>query len=201
MDEISEVRRMKVAYVRVSTDEQHEQRQVAALEKYGIEKWYIEKVSGKNAKREQLQTMLDFVREGDVIYIHDLSRLARSLKDLLDILQVLNDKSVTLVSNKENLDTSTATGRLMVNMIAAINQFELENLHERQREGIEEAKKRGVYKGRKKKTIPKDVWEANYQKYMSRELNKSQFAREIGVSRPTLDKLLKEHSGGVVAFE
>lgn len=201
MDEISEVRRMKVAYVRVSTDEQHEQRQVAALEKYGIERWYVEKVSGKNAKREQLQTMLDFVREGDVIYIHDLSRLARSLKDLLDILQVLNDKNVTLVSNKESLDTSTATGRLMVNMIAAINQFELENLHERQREGIEEAKKRGAYKGRKKKVIPQDIWEPNYQKYMNRELNKSQFARVIGVSRPTLDKLLKEHSEGTIGIE
>ena len=192
---------MKVAYVRVSTDEQHEQRQVAALEKYGIEKWYVEKVSGKNAKREQLQTMLDFVREGDAVYIHDLSRLARSLKDLLDILQVLNEKNVTLVSNKESLDTSTATGRLMVNMIAAINQFELENLHERQREGIEEAKKRGVYKGRKRKTIPKDVWEANYQKYMNRELNKSQFAREIGVCRPTLDKLLREYGKGAIVFE
>lgn len=185
---------MRVAYIRVSTAEQHEQRQISALEKYDIEKWYIEKVSGKNAKREQLQAMLDFVREGDTIYIHDLSRLARSLKDLLDILQVLNDKNVTLVSNKESLDTSTATGRLMVNMIAAINQFELENLHERQREGIEEAKKRGAYKGRKKIVIPQEVWEANYQKYMSRELNKSQFAREIGVSRPTLDKLLQEYA-------
>lgn len=192
---------MKVAYVRVSTDEQHEQRQMAALEKYGIERWYVEKVSGKNAKREQLQTMLDFVREDDVIYIHDLSRLARSLKDLLDILQVLDEKKVTLISNKESLDTSTATGRLMVNMIAAINQFELENLHERQREGIEEAKKRGAYKGRKKKTIPKDVWETNYRKYMSREMNKSQFAREIGVSRPTLDKLLKEHKEGAAGIE
>lgn len=192
---------MKVAYVRVSTDEQHEQRQMAALEKYGIERWYVEKVSGKNAKREQLQTMLDFVREDDVIYIHDLSRLARSLKDLLDILQVLDEKKVTLISNKESLDTSTATGRLMVSMIAAINQFELENLHERQREGIEEAKKRGAYKGRKKKTIPKDVWETNYRKYMSREMNKSQFAREIGVSRPTLDKLLKEHKEGAAGIE
>lgn len=185
---------MKVAYVRVSTIEQHEQRQIAALEGYGIEKWFIEKVSGKNAKREQLQAMLEFVRDGDTVYIHDLSRLARSLKDLLDITQKLTDKNVALVSNKESLDTSTATGRLMLNMIAAINQFELENLHERQREGIEEAKKRGAYKGRKKKVIPQDIWEANYQKYMSRELNKSQFAKALGVSRPTLDKLLNDYS-------
>ena len=191
---------MRVAYIRVSTVEQCEQRQIAALEKYSIDKWFTDKASGKNANREQLQAMLDYVREGDTIYIHDLSRLARSLKDLLNILQTLDDKGVTLYSNKESLDTSTATGRLMVNMIAAINQFELENLHERQREGIAEAKKRGVYKGRKKKRIAKDVWEQQYAAYMARDISKSGFAREIGVSRPTLDKLLAEYHNGTIEF-
>lgn len=191
---------MRVAYIRVSTVEQCEQRQITALEKYDIGKWFTDKASGKNAKREQLQAMLDYVREGDTIYIHDLSRLARSLKDLLDILQTLDDKGVTLYSNKENLDTSTPTGRLMVNMIACINQFELENLHERQREGIAEAKKRGVYKGRKKKKVSREIWEAQYADYMARKISKVQFAKALEISRPTLDKLLTEYHNGVIEF-
>ena len=78
--------------------------------------------------RPQLEAMLDYMREGDTIYIHDFSRLARSTKDLLAIVEQLQAKKVHLVSNKENLDTSTPTGKLMLTMIAAINEFERENL-------------------------------------------------------------------------
>ena len=127
---------MKVAYVRVSAVEQNEARQIEALEKHNIGKWYIEKVSGKDTNRPKLQELLDFVREGDSVHIHDFSRLARSTKDLLDIVEVLNAKKVSLVSNKEKLDTGTPTGKLMLTMIAAINEFERQNLLERQREGI-----------------------------------------------------------------
>ena len=122
-----------IAYVRVSTAEQNEARQIEALKKHGIDKWFTEKVSGKNMNRPQLEAMLDYVREGDTVYIHDFSRLARSTKDLLAIVEQLQDKNVHLVSNKENLDTSTPTGKLMLTMIAAINEFERENLLERQR--------------------------------------------------------------------
>ena len=122
---------MKVAYVRVSTAEQNEARQVEALEKYGIEKWFIEKKSGKNTDRPKLQEMLAFVREGDTVHIHDLSRLARSTADLLVIVENFNSQGVHLVSNKENIDSSTPTGKLMLTMIGAINQFERENLLER----------------------------------------------------------------------
>ena len=111
---------MKVAYVRVSTVEQNETRQVEALQKHDIEKWYIEKVSGKDTNRPKLQEMLEFVREGDTVYIHDFSRLARSTKDLLDIVEQLKEKGVSLVSNKENIDSSTPTGKLMLTMIGAI---------------------------------------------------------------------------------
>ena len=96
---------MIVAYVRVSTVEQNEARQVEALQKHGIEKWYTEKVSGKDTKREQLQLMLDFVREGDVIYTMDFSRLSRSVSDLLNIIETLDNKGVRLVSLKENLES------------------------------------------------------------------------------------------------
>lgn len=144
---------MKVAYVRVSTIEQHEQRQIEALKQHGIEKWFMEKVSGKDTNRPQLKAMLDFVREGDTVYIHDFSRLARSTKDLLELVELLNQKKVTLVSNKENLDSGTATGKLMITMIAAINEFERENLLERQREGIAIAKEQGKFKGGQVKKI------------------------------------------------
>ena len=140
---------MNIAYVRVSCLNQSEARQVEALEPYKIEKWYREKVSAKDTNRQQLQAMIDFAREGDIIYIHDFSRLARSTADLLKIVERLKEKKIELVSNKEKFDTSTPTGKLMLTMIAAINEFERENLLERQREGIAIAKKLGKYKGRK----------------------------------------------------
>ena len=183
---------MRVAYVRVSTVEQNEARQLEALQKYDIEKWFTEKVSGKDANRPQLQAMLEFVREGDTVYIHDFSRLARSTKDLLGIVEQLKDKGVTLVSNKENLDTNTPTGKLMLTMIAAINEFERENMLERQREGIAEAAKAGKYKGRKEVNVDEDTFIDLMSKYKRRQLTKAQVAEQLGVSRPTLDKLIKQ---------
>lgn len=140
---------MKIAYVCVSSLEQNEARQIEALEKFGIDKWFKEKVSGKNTDRPQLQEMLAFAREGDTVYIHDFSRLARSTKDLLTLVETFQSRRITLISNKESIDTSTPTGKLMLTMIAAINEFERTNLLERQREGIAIAKRNGVYTGRK----------------------------------------------------
>lgn len=182
---------MKIAYVRVSTIEQNEARQIEALEKYGIEKWFTEKVSAKDTNRPKLKEMLDFAREDDTIYIHDFSRLARSTKDLLNIVELFQAKGIHLVSNKENIDTSTPTGKLMLTMIAAINEFERTNLLERQREGIAIAKRNGKYKGRRPFTS--DKFDSLYSKYMKRELNKTEFAKELGISRPTLNKLIKEY--------
>lgn len=183
---------MKVAYVRVSTVEQNEARQVEALEKHGIERWYTEKVSGKDTNRPKLQEMLDYVREGDTVYVHDFSRLARSTKDLLNIVDTLDKKGVRLVSNKENLDTSTPTGKLLLTVIGAINDFERENMLERQREGIAIAKKEGKYKGGQVKRISDAEFDAAYARYQSCEINKTQLAKALNISRPTLDKLLKD---------
>ena len=183
---------MNIAYCRVSTVEQNEARQVEALEKHNIDKWFTEKVSAKDTNRPKLQEMLEFAREGDTIYIHDFSRLARSTKDLLEIVEQLKGKGIHLVSNKENIDTSTPTGELMVTMIGAINQFERANLLERQKEGIAIAKAKGKYKGRKAVEIDANFKEL-YNKYLNRELNKTQLAKELDISRPTLDKLIKEY--------
>ena len=135
---------MNIAYVRVSTAEQNEQRQVNALQVYHIERWFMEKVSGKDTNRPQLQAMLDFAREGDTIYVHDFSRLARSTSDLLRIVELLQHKKIHLVSNKESIDSSTPTGKLMLTMIGAINEFERQNILERQKEGIAIAKEKGA---------------------------------------------------------
>lgn len=183
---------MRVAYVRVSTEEQNEARQIEAIKKHSIEKWFTEKVSGKSMDRPQLRAMLDYVREGDTVYIHDFSRLARSTKDLLEIVEHLQNKGVHLVSNKENLDTGTPTGKLMLTMIAAINEFERQNLLDRQREGITIAKRNGVYKGRKKVAVP-DNFSVLYDRYTRREMNKGQLAKTLNVTRPTLERMIQEY--------
>ena len=177
----------KIAYVRVSTQEQNEARQREALAARGIDKWFIEKTSAKDTDRPEFQRMMDWVREGDTIYIHDLSRIARSTLDLLHLLNVLAEKDVALVSDKENIDTGTATGKLIITVIAAINEFERANLLERQREGIAIAKREGRYKGRQTVTVP-DL-PRHYDRYKRREISKAALARELGISRPTLDRL------------
>ena len=188
---------MNIGYVRVSTVDQNEARQVEGLKRFNIEKWFTEKVSGKNMDRPQLKAMLDFAREGDTIYVHDFSRLARSTKDLLDIVEALTAKGIHLVSNKEAIDTSTPQGKLMLTMIAAIYEFERTNMLERQREGIAIAKQNHVYKGRKEIKIDPKVWEELYGRYQRRELTKVELSKALGISRPTLDKLIKEHASNM----
>ena len=182
---------MKVAYIRVSTVEQNTSRQEQALKDYGIEKFFIEKVSGKNMNRPKLQEMLEFVREGDICYCVDFSRMARSCQNLLSICEILQNKGVHLVSLKENFDTSTPQGRLMLTIIAAINAFERENILERQREGIAIAKAEGKYKGRK--PIEVEDFAPHYKDYMSRRATKGQLAKKLHISRPTLNKLFDEY--------
>ena len=180
---------MKVAYVRTSTIEQNEARQTEVLEKFNIEKWYMEKVSGKDTKREKLQLMLDFVREGDEIYVMDFSRLSRSVQDLLSIVDLLNEKKVKLVSLKENLDTSTPTGKLMLTVIGAIAEFERMNILERQREGIAIAKREGRYKGRKQKQL--DNWDEVVAAWNKKEITAVQACKILGISRGTFYNRIK----------
>lgn len=182
---------MKIGYVRVSTEEQNEARQVEALEKLGVEKIYIEKKSGKNLDRPVLQEMLDFIREGDTVYVHDLSRISRSLTDLLNLVELLHKKRVHLVSEKESVNTETPTGRLFLSIVGAINEFERTNLLERQREGIEIAKREGKYKGRKPRQL--DNVAELYAMWQSGEKSKVQIARDYRISRPSLDRLFKEY--------
>ena len=175
-----------IAYIRVSTA-----RQKVALQKYNIDRWFIEKASGKDLNRPKLQEMLEYIREDDIVYVEEFSRLGRSTADLLATVQKIEAAGAQFVSLKEQFDTTTPAGRLQMTMMAAIAEFERDMILERQREGIAIAKAAGKYKGRKEITVP-NIGEY-YEKYMSRQGSKVSIAAELGISRTTLDKLFKKY--------
>jgi len=181
----------KVGYVRVSTVEQNEARQLEAFKGLDLYKIYIEKISAKDTNRQLLKELLGYVREGDTVYVKDFSRIARSTKDLLDITDGLNRRGVKLISLKESLDTSTPTGKLMLTMIAAINTFERENILERQREGIAIAKQEGKFKGRKEIDRP-DHWNEVYSLYNSRKITGKEAMTRLNLKRNTFYKMVSE---------
>ena len=181
---------MNIAYIRVSSLDQNEARQIETLKKYSIEKTFAEKISAKDTNRPKLQEMLEFAREGDTIYISEFSRLARNVADLLKLVEQLQSKNIHLVSAKENIDTSTPTGKLMLTMLGAIAEFERANIKERQAEGIAIAKTKGVYKGRQRITRPSN-WDKVINAYKSRELTAKEAMLELGLKRNTFYRLLK----------
>lgn len=185
---------MKVAYIRVSTIEQNTARQEEAMKGLNIEKTFIEKKSAKDTERPELLSMLDFIREGDVVYIESFSRLARSTEDLLKIVNEIQGKGASIVSLKENFDLTTPTGKLMLTMMGAISTFEREVMLERQREGIAIAKAEGKYKGGKKKIEITPAFVEAYKKYMNREITVTEAIKDLGIkSRTTWYKLVKEY--------
>lgn len=179
---------MRVGYIRVSTVEQHEDRQVKDLtENAKVSKVFIDKLSGKDTNRPQLNAMIDYVREGDTVVVSEYSRLARSTRDLIDIIETLQNKGVTVISMKEKLDTSTPQGEFMLTVFAGIATLERKLMLQRQREGIAIAKANGKYKGRQSKQKPDD-WESLKAMYMSRQITVSEIAKRCDVSRPIVYK-------------
>ena len=175
----------RIGYVRVSTVDQNTARQEVIMEQLGVEKLFMEKASGKNLERSQLTAMLDYVREGDTLVVESLNRLSRSLRDFLNILDMLEQKGVTLHSQKEFVDTSTPSGRLMVNIFASVNQFDREAMLERQAEGIAAAKVAGKYNGRKPIDIDMDDFRYLCKKVKSGNMTVNQVCRRLGISRTT----------------
>lgn len=183
---------MNVAYIRVSTTDQNEGRQLEAMEGHNIEKIFMEKASAKDANRPMLNELKNFVREGDSVYIQDFSRLARSTQDLLSLIDYFSERNIPLISLKENFDTSTPTGKLMVTVMGAINEFERSSLLERQREGIALAKAKGAYKGRKKIKYP-DNWVEIYELYKTRKITGTKAMELLGLKRNTFYSLKSEY--------
>lgn len=183
---------MNIGYIRVSTIEQNPDRQYSDLKKYKIDKFFEEHASGKNTERPVLNEMLNFIREGDTLFIESFSRLARNTADLLNIIETLKNKNVKIISQKENLDTESPTGKMMITMIGAIATFERELILERQKEGIAIAKAAGKYKGRKK-ILPPANFETLYSLYLNRQIpTKKEFAKKCNVSLPVLERFIKE---------
>lgn len=180
-----------VGYARVSTVEQNEERQLKSLKASGAEKVFLDKQSGKNTDRPKLKEMLDWVREGDTVIVSEYSRLARSTKDLLDIIQRLQDKQVKVISQKEHLDTSTPQGKLMLTVFAGVAEFEREIMLQRQAEGIAVAKAHGKYQGRAKKDKPEN-WNELYEKYRVREMSGKDLVARCNASRAVVYKWIKD---------
>lgn len=186
---------MNIAYVRVSTKEQNTGRQLEALKAHNIEKIYEEKISGKDMNRPQLQTMLEYAREGDTIYVESFSRLARTMLDLLTIIDGLNKKNVGFISLKENIDTTTPAGRLQLNVFGAMYQFERECSKERQQEGIDLALNEGRAYGRPKTIVLNDEFITVYGQWKAGELTATKAINNLNMSRAGFYKLVKEYEG------
>jgi len=140
---------MEIGYIRISSADQNTARQEVLMQELGVEQVYIDRMSGKNTERPELQRMLNYVREGDTVIVESISRFARNTRDLLELIDYLNRKNVEFVSKKEAIDTSTPNGKFMLTIFGAVAELEREYILQRQREGVEIAKANGIYKGRK----------------------------------------------------
>ena len=183
---------MKIAYVRVSTQEQNLDRQIEAVKAAGVaeENIFQEKASGKDTERPELQRMFEYIRPGDTIVVESISRLARSAKDLLNMLDMFRDRGIEFVSLKECLDTSTPAGRMIFTVFAAVSELERAQIRQRQREGIKVAKALGKYKGRPKKQY--DVFEKWYQKVKNKDISVTRACKALGISRATWYSYVRE---------
>lgn len=181
-----------IQYLRVSTLEQTTKNQELEIKKlYTIDKTFIDEgKTGTNTDRQGFNDCMTYLRENDTLIVYSLSRLARSTKDLLSIIEELEKKKVKLISLKENIDTCSATGKLLLGIIAVVNQFEVENMKERQLAGIERAKQEGKFK---KKEIEKPSnWQEVIIFYKNKHINSKEAMEQLGLKKTTFFKLLKE---------
>lgn len=158
------------------------------MQELGAEKVFVDKASGKNVNRPQLNEMLAFARQDDTIVVESISRFARNTKDLLELMEKLTAKGVGFISKKEAIDTGTPTGKFMLTVFAAVAELEREYILQRQREGIAVAKQAGKYKGRK--PIDRAGLQPVLEEYHKGLLTAAQAMRKMGVSRSTFYRLL-----------
>jgi len=180
----------RIGYIRVSTETQSIDRQLVDIE---LDKKFIDRVSGKNTNREQYAMMMDYAREGDIIFVHSMDRLARSLYDLKKTVTLLNKKGIQIHFVKENLIFNGNDGpmsNLLLSMMGAFAEFERDIILERQREGIRLAKLKGAYKGRKKILNEQQVKELH--ELMEKKWRKADIARHFNMHRTSVYGYLKE---------
>ena len=186
---------MKIGYARVSTQDQNLDRQLDNLRSAGCERIFNEKMTGTKSDRPELKTMLLTLRSGDILVIDSFSRLSRSTKDLLDLVEKLTAMGVHLVSLKENLDTTTATGKLMLTMLSALSQFERDLIAERTIDGLKAARARGRCGGRPRLGSDKDRKQA-LAMYHANAMSNKEIAEKFGVSQRTFSRWIKAEKQG-----
>lgn len=180
---------MKVGYIRVSTQEQNTIRQEVLMQELGAEQIFIDRMSGKNMDRPELKRLMTFVRTGDCVIVESISRFARNTRDLLELIEQLQQKEVQFVSKKEAIDTTTPTGKFMLTVFGAVAELEREYILQRQREGIAIAKANGVYKGRK--PIQPPELEKVMVKWRRGEITAAGAMRQMGMSKSTFYRRVK----------
>ena len=183
---------MKVGYIRTSTAEQNTARQEALMQELGVGKVYVDQLSGKNTERPQLQAMLNYVREGDTVIVESISRFARNTKDLLELVEQLNNKHVNFVSKKETIDTDTPSGKFMLTVFGAMAQLERDYILDRQREGIAVAKAAGVYKGRQPIDGDTKVFESIYRAWKAGDITAKKAMQKLDLKPNTFYRRVKE---------
>ena len=177
---------MKYGYARVSTTDQDLTIQIEALTNAGCETIRQEKVSGTSVQgRDELNTLLEFLREGDKLVVTRIDRLARSIRDLQNIVFDLDKKGVVLSATEQPIDTRTSAGKCFLDMLGVFGEFETNLRKERQMEGISKAKEKGVYKGRKPSVDVEKVKELN-----DSGLGASAIAKEMGIGRASVYRAL-----------
>ena len=179
---------MLVGYARISTITQNEDRQIEALTNAGCEKIYLDKLSGKDTNRPQLKEMFTFIREGDTVLVTEFSRFSRSTKDLLDLVEKLQAKKVDFRSLKENVDTTTSSGKLVLTIFAALSEFERSIIRERAAEGIAIAKAKGKKLGRREIQVDDDKLISLYNQWKDGEILQKKIMKDFKMSRTTLHK-------------
>ncbi|MGA5435465.1 recombinase family protein [Streptomyces cellulosae] len=190
---------MRIGYGRVSTTDQHPEAQYDALQQAGCDEIFIDKLSGKLASRPELDKALAVARKDDKFVVVKLDRLGRSLRNLMDLSELLQQKGVSLVVLDQGIDTSTAAGRLFFNIIGAIAEFEHSLMVERTKQGLEAARARGRTGGQKPKLKARQIKLAQemYEETGAdgkRRYTVQQIADELGVSRPTIYRHLEKKS-------
>lgn len=193
---------MKVGYMRVSSNDQLLVRQEVLMEKLGVEKLYYEKISGKNTDRPELKAMMEFVREGDAVIVESISRFARNTRDLLELIERLQEKGVEFISIKEAIDTTTPTGKFMLTVFAAVAELEREYTLQRAKEGIAQmpidpktgkkvSLRNGRPTGRPEREFPKD-WEQIYQDYKEKRYSAEKLSKMNDIPRSSFYVLVKK---------
>lgn len=182
----------KIGYVRVSTVEQNSKRQEVLMEELDVDKIYIDKCSGKDTDRPKLKEMLDYIREGDIVIVESFSRLARSTKDLLDLVDKMAAKGVTFISKKEAIDTSTPQGKFMLTVFGAMAELERETIAQRRDEGIAIAKAEGKYKGRKPIAVG-DAFFAITKLWTEGQITLAEAQRRLDMAPATFFRKCKEY--------